>query len=534
MRTYDHRVVLNLFWTAMFLGLAAVLIPAGARFALAETPIANPESLSPLPSSLSPVLLAFHADWCGACRQMEPTMDALARDGYSVQRINIDQNRELAARFGVDAIPCFIVVQRGKEVDRIVGQASLERLTLKLNRLTAPQREARITERRPHPAWRYEKPVGHRAAVVRIYCQDDVRTRSIGSGTLVRWGANKVVVLTARHVIQDAKKITVELFNKRTYKARVLKVDAVWDCAVLELIGKPEGIEPAELELGDAAMQQEGNRLESCGYGPDGRLACNTGLFLGYKRSTQTPNGPDDWFEISGHARQGDSGGGVFNERGRLVGVLWGTNGEVVAGVQAGRLHVLLDQATANEGDLQQRRLIVAPEGEPNAIDPRDFQLLQYQRRPTPAKQPVADLADLPQCDPRDGCCPMPGQIVDEPAADCPNLPSPNLGERQGVRAGENRTVPFDATGNKPICPVLPWRADAQRRDEDLNARTGALLQAIEAERQARLARESASPAVAEPPKTETKKEEPSPLLAGLCVLGAVAVGFVVYFSTKK
>ena len=67
--------------------------------------------------------------------------------------------------------------------------------------------------------------------------------------------------------------------------------------------------------------------------------------FLGYKRSTQTPNGPDDWFEISGHARPGDSGGGVFNQRGRLVGVLWGTNGEVVVGVQAGRLHLLLDSA---------------------------------------------------------------------------------------------------------------------------------------------------------------------------------------------
>ena len=78
-------------------------------------------------------------------------------------------------------------------------------------------------------------------------------------------------------------------------------------------------------------MQIAGETAESCGYGPDGRLACNSGLFLGYKRSAETPDGPDDWFAISGHARGGDSGGGVFNRAGKLVGVLWGTDGQEVA-----------------------------------------------------------------------------------------------------------------------------------------------------------------------------------------------------------
>ena len=104
--------------------------------------------------------------------------------------------------------------------------------------------------------------------------------------------AEKIVVLTARHVIADAKKIVVELFNKKTYKARVLKVDAVWDCAVLELDGKPDGVRRRKSSLAQEAMQREGDRLESCGYGPDGRLAVNTGLFLGYKRSTRDPRRP--------------------------------------------------------------------------------------------------------------------------------------------------------------------------------------------------------------------------------------------------
>ena len=177
---------------------------------------------------------------------------------------------------------------------------------------------------------------------------------------LVEWNG-QVVVLTARHVIQDAQRIVVRLCTGKTLSARLLSADATWDLAVLEFTGyapgsagcatgsasamRFEGVEPVTLELGPAAMQREGSRLESCGYGPDGRLACNSGLFLGYRRSAAAPRGPDDWMILSGHAREGDSGGPVFNERGRLVGVLWGTDGEEVVAVQAGRLHLLLEAA---------------------------------------------------------------------------------------------------------------------------------------------------------------------------------------------
>jgi S1-C subfamily serine protease len=462
------------------------------------------------------VLYDFYADWCGPCRQMSAAIDRLATDGYAVERINVDQQPALARQYAVTSIPCFVVLEHGKEIDRIVGQTSVERLKLNLVRRKsfnrAPESFSRAPkgsadnatdirigvgkktppERRPHPAWRYEKPVGHRAAVVRIFCRDDVRTRSIGSGTLVRWGEKKLVVLTARHVVADAKKIVIELHNKKTHKARVLKVDAVWDCAVLELDGTPEGVTAAEVELGDEAMQHEGSRLESCGYGPDGKLAVNTGLFLGYKRSTQAPNGPDDWFEISGHARPGDSGGGVFNERGRLVGVLWGTNGEVVVGVQAGRLHLLLDSAL------------------PKTIEQKAVVLAQFlQRNPTPPK-PAESIESLPPaCDGRSGCCPMPGPIFDEPAT--------------------------EAVAKKHDGAVLPWRGEAQQRDEELDARTRSLLAAIEAERRARLAAErSQPPPAAEPPSPAADKNETSPIVAALVIVAALAAGAVFYRMTRR
>lgn len=421
------------------------------------------------------MLLDFYADWCGPCRAMAPTVDTLARDGYAVQRVNIDQQRELAQRFSVTALPCFVVVERGKEVDRVVGMTTVERLKVKLRREPAKV-QSREKANQPHPAWRYERPVGYRAAVVRIFSQDNARTRSIGSGVLVRWG-KKIFVLTARHVVQDAKQIIVELYTKRTHSARVLKVDVVWDCAVLELVGQPEKVEPVEVELGETAMQREGNRLESCGYGPDGKLACNSGLFLGYKRSTQAQNGPDDWMEISGHARGGDSGGPIFNERGRVVGVLWGTDGQRVVGVQAGRVHKLLDEAI------------------PNAVEQKALALMcGFERNPTP---------------------PLPGpETCVKPTAPASALQG-NVAKRESLG---------QIIGRKPIPqpPQVIVQSDPEVRQSlgNIDAKIGVLVQE----------RQSHQQAAAEKPKSE----ETSPLVAGLCILGAVAAGFVIYFASQN
>ena len=347
------RFARSLCWLAVAFGAAT----AGGEEAALQSllPTRSPANL---PAG-DTVLLNFYADWCGACRSMVPAVESLARAGYAVERINIDKQPELAHRYGVQAIPCCIIVARGREIDRVTGVTTIERLTLKLGVKGKGPAARGWSPASPavHPAWRYERPTGHRAAVVRIFCCAGATVsasavqpvRAIGSGALVRWNG-RVVVLTARHVVEAAGRIVVELSTGKRQEARVLKIDAVWDCAVLELSGRPEGVSPAEVELGQAAMQQAGNRLESCGYGPDGRLACNSGLFLGYQRCGQRPQGPDDWMILSGHARQGDSGGPVFNERGRLVGVLWGTDGEEVVAVQAGRLHVLLDAAVPATG----------------------------------------------------------------------------------------------------------------------------------------------------------------------------------------
>ena len=76
------------------------------------------------------VLLDFYSDSCGPCRAMNPTIEALIKAGYPVQRVNVGLagNRGLVAKFGVTAWPCFIMVANGREVDRVVGWTSMSRL----------------------------------------------------------------------------------------------------------------------------------------------------------------------------------------------------------------------------------------------------------------------------------------------------------------------------------------------------------------------------------------------------------------------
>ncbi|KAK3413346.1 hypothetical protein EUGRSUZ_I01913 [Eucalyptus grandis] len=106
----------------------------------------HPAVAAPLQQSqgylpIAKMVIDFAASWCGPCRMMEPAVSAMASKFADVEfaKIDVDELSDVAREFSVQAMPTFVLVKKGKEVDRIVGakKDELERKVQKHRALMA-------------------------------------------------------------------------------------------------------------------------------------------------------------------------------------------------------------------------------------------------------------------------------------------------------------------------------------------------------------------------------------------------------------
>lgn len=356
-----------------------------------------------------PVLLEFSAPWCGPCRSMQPIVERLASDGYAVRQIDVDQRPELAQQYRITALPTFVMVAGGREVDRVVGPCDYQRL----QRLF-PQRSARDTG--AGGTVRAQSPDGSRPreaaaphtdprqlavrATVRIRV-DDPQGQSVGTGTIVDAHLREALVLTCGHIFRESQgrgPVHVDFFdgtNTRTVPATLVSFDLERDIALVS-ISPGEPVSPVRIATAGYRFKT-GDGVFSVGCDNGDAPSLRESRITSIDRYLGPPN-----IESAGEPTVGRSGGGLFSREGWLIGVCNHADPRDDEGIYASlpTIHWELDR-------VGQRRIyagatdslaVTAPGLRPPTTDNQLVAVKASQPPPQPASQPPRQR-DLPPAD---------------------------------------------------------------------------------------------------------------------------------------
>lgn len=437
------------------------------------------------------VLLDFHAPWCAPCRSMEGTVTNLERAGFPVRRVNIDNERALAAQYNVQSIPCFVLLVDGREAGRENGAVRRDQLLALFAKAQVRPQSAGVAARSQSPDTPlrpvsmpgggmpdpFAPPRGGNGASLpasvpissgpsvgapaAITAQDliassvrlsiaDPQGFSKGSGTLIDSRQGEALVLTCGHIFRDSGgkgEIKVDLFGPgapQQVPGRLIKYDLKSDVALVSIRpGVPVRVAPVA-PLGHRFGK--GDRVVTVGCNNGGPATALDTKITAVDKFLGPPN-----VQVAGLPVEGRSGGGLFSATGHVIGVCNAADPADNEGLYAAlpAIHAQLDQVGL---------------------------AMVYKQRAEPA--PNLQLAGLPR---------MPG-----PAAD-PFAPTNTAASGRGLNDAERATIAQLERGSdhaEVICIVRSLN-NPQAKSEVimLDRASSAFLQQLSADRQAQESR---------------------------------------------
>lgn len=112
-------------------GSERLFMPVKVRRSIMEYTFTKENFQAEVLDSDQPVLVDMFATWCGPCRMMGPVVEELAeeyKDSIKVGKLDIDENSDIAAQYGVMSVPTFLVFKDGQVAAKVVGAVPKEEL----------------------------------------------------------------------------------------------------------------------------------------------------------------------------------------------------------------------------------------------------------------------------------------------------------------------------------------------------------------------------------------------------------------------